>query len=98
MRASTSLHGVSCGFPQLISPPHLEARGHRASGRSYGVLLLAPASVGAGEPAIVGVVFEHRPELPPTAVQPGHHGTDWGAHDVGDLLICEAFDVGEVNR
>ena len=31
-------------------------------------------------------------------MQPRHHGADRRAHDVGDLLVGEALDVGEVDR
>ena len=31
-------------------------------------------------------------------MDPTHHGADRGLHDVGDLLIGEPLDVGEVHR
>jgi hypothetical protein len=31
-------------------------------------------------------------------VKAGDHGTDRCAHDVSDLLVGEALDVGEVDR
>jgi hypothetical protein len=31
-------------------------------------------------------------------VQPGHHGPDRRAHDVGDLAVGESLDVGQVDR
>ena len=34
----------------------------------------------------------------PAAVQPGHHRPDGRIHDLGDLLVREAFDVGVVHR
>ena len=30
-------------------------------------------------------------------MQPGHHRPDRGAHDLGDLLVREALDVGQVD-
>jgi hypothetical protein len=31
-------------------------------------------------------------------VQPAHDGADRSAHDLGDLLVGEALDVGQVDR
>ncbi len=57
-----------------------------------GDLLLA-----AQEPAVAGGVGEHVPQLPTAPVQPRHHGADRRTHDLGDLLVGEPLDVGEVH-
>ena len=58
-----------------------------------------PSAAGAGgQAALAGVVREHLAQLAPAAVQPRHHGADRRAHDLGDLLVGEALDVGEVDR
>jgi len=33
-----------------------------------------------------------------TTVQPGHHSADRRVHDLGDLFVGEALDVGQVHR
>ncbi len=49
-------------------------------------------------PRFARVVGEQLAQLATAPVQPGHHGADRGAHDLGDLLVGEALDVGEVDR
>ena len=44
------------------------------------------------------VVREALAQLLAAAVQPRHHGADGGVHDLGDLLVGEALDVGEVDH
>ena len=50
------------------------------------------------QPRSARVVLQQLAQLPPAAVQARHHGADRRAHDVGDLLVREALDVGEVDR
>src|SRR5436309_13944733 len=50
------------------------------------------------QPAFAGVFGKQILQLFAAAVQPGHHGADRRAHDLGDLLVGEALDIGEVNR
>src|SRR5690606_40173329 len=52
------------------------------------LLALAPV-----EPPLTRDIGEQALELLAAAVQPGHHGTDRSAHDLGDLLVREALDV-----
>ena len=63
-------------------------------GRSCGGVGL----VGGEAAERVGVVFEQVAQLVPAAVQPGHHGADRAVGDLGDLLVREALDVGELDR
>jgi hypothetical protein len=50
-------------------------------------------------PAPVGrIIDEQFPQVLVTPVQAGHDGADWGAHDVGDFLVSEALDVGEIDH
>ena len=60
--------------------------------------LLVPSAPGGDQATLAGVVLEQRAQLPAAAVQPRHHRADRGAHDLGDLLVGEALDVGEVDR
>ena len=32
---------------------------------------------------------------PPTAVQPGHHGSNRGTHNVGNFLVAQPFDISQ---
>ena len=73
---------MSCGLPQLMTARLLRRR-------------RAPAGT---RPAFARVVREQLAQLAPAAVQPRHHGADRRAHDLGDLLVGEALDVGEVDR
>ena len=50
------------------------------------------------KPRSRGGVGEQVAQLTAAAVQPRHHRADRRAHDVGDLLVREALDVGEVDR
>ena len=40
---------------------------------------------------------EQFPQPAPAAMQPGHHGADRAAHDVGDLPVSEALNIGQVD-
>ena len=44
------------------------------------------------------VRHQPRPELLAAAVQAGHDGAERGPHDLGDLLVGVALDVGQVDR
>jgi hypothetical protein len=44
------------------------------------------------------VILEQFAQLSPTAMQPRRYRADRTAHDLGDLLVGEAFDVGEINN
>ncbi|MPM65599.1 hypothetical protein SDC9_112496 [bioreactor metagenome] len=46
----------------------------------------------------MGVVRQQVAQLLAAAVDPAHHGADRGAHDLGDLLVGEPLDIGEVDR
>ncbi len=52
----------------------------------------------AHQAAIARIVPEQRPELASATVQAGHHRADRGAHDLGDLLVREALDIGQIDR
>jgi hypothetical protein len=41
---------------------------------------------------------EQAAQLSSSAVEPGNHGSDWGAHDLSDFLAPEAFDISVKNR
>jgi hypothetical protein len=43
------------------------------------------------------MVLEQFARLVPTSVQPRHHGADRAARDLGNLSVCEALDIGEVD-
>ena len=48
--------------------------------------------------AVSRVILEQFPQLTAATVQARHHGADRRFHDVGDLLVGEPFDVGQVDR
>src|SRR5690625_1462126 len=50
------------------------------------------------EAPIAGVIFKQLTELPTASVEPRHDCPDRRPHDVGDLLVREALDIGEVDR
>ena len=49
-------------------------------------------------PFVGRVVVEHLAQLLAPAVQARHHGADRRAHNVSDLPVGEALDIGEVDR
>ena len=51
-----------------------------------------------GHAALARVVGEQLAQHAAAAVQPGHHRADRRVHDLGDLLVRETLDVGEVDR
>jgi hypothetical protein len=68
---------------------------------------VGPALAGSGSAAVArvrdyaplgGLLPELAAQLAPGPVQPGHHGADRAAHDVRDLPVAEAFQVGQVDR
>ena len=58
--------------------------------------VMTPPGSGA-EATVLGVLGEQAAQLAPPTVQPRHHGADGRAHDLGDLLVGEPLDVGEVD-
>ena len=86
--ASTSEQSVSWGLPQLMTRPPSARRGRHRQNRA----------VAADEPALAGDLGQQVAKLPAAAVQPRHHRADRRAHDLRDLLVREALDVGEVHR
>ncbi len=60
----------------------------------------SPGSAGRGETGALArsVGRELVPQPPAAAVQPGHHGADRRAHDLGDLFVRVPLDVGQVHR
>ena len=61
---------------------------------------LAPVSVGSrrlgnrGVSVLLGAVGQEVPQEAPSAVQPGGHGANRGAHEICYLPGTEAFHVG----
>src|SRR5262249_12108889 len=49
-------------------------------------------------PALRPVTGEGAAQPFPPSVQPGHHGSDWSAHDPGDLAVRVPLDVSQVYR
>src|ERR1035438_9925022 len=79
--------GLSRRTPGGLSRPDFGGRRLGSGGRSR-----------PDQAAVGRVVLKQLAQLPASAMQSRHHRADRRGHDVGDLLVGEAFHVGQVDR